>query len=66
MALIARIIGLSLLTGLLGAWLGFALFRQDYGYGIISLCLACVAGIVGGVAGATREIATALRERSGT
>lgn len=66
MALIARIVGLSALTGGLGAWLGLALVRQASDAAIISLCLACVGGVVGGMAGAAREIVTALRERPGT
>jgi hypothetical protein len=65
MALIARIIGLSLLTSGLGAVLGLAFFKQPDNT-IISLCLACAGGIIGGVAGAAREIVTALHERPGT
>jgi hypothetical protein len=56
MALIARIIGLSLLTAGLGAGLGFAFFRQSPDWTGISLLLACVGGIIGAVAGAAREI----------
>lgn len=62
MALIARIVGLSLLTGGLGAWVGLALFRYPDA-GIISLSLACSGAIIGGIAGAAREIVTALHER---
>jgi hypothetical protein len=65
MTLIARVIGLSLLTGALGASLGLALFKQYPDAGVVSLCLACVGGIVGGVAGAAREVVTAVRERPG-
>jgi hypothetical protein len=65
MALIARIIGLSLLTGGLGAGLGFALFGKNPDWSGISLLLACVGGIIGAVAGAARETVTALRQRQG-
>ena len=62
MALIARIIGLSLLTGGLGVGLGYALFgREDCV--IPCLLLGCTGGIIGAVAGAAREIATARRQR---
>jgi hypothetical protein len=63
MALIARIIGLSLLTGGLGAGLGFAFFGKNPDWSGISLLLACVGGIIGAVAGAARETVTALRQR---
>jgi hypothetical protein len=63
MALIARIIGLSLLIGGLGAGLGLAFFRQYSDYMIPMLWLAGVGGITGAVAGAAREIVIALRQR---
>jgi hypothetical protein len=63
MAMIARIIGLSLLTSGLGAGLGFAFFGRDPDWGGISLLLACVGGIIGAIAGAAREVVTALRQR---
>jgi hypothetical protein len=63
MALVARILGLSLLTAGLGAGLGYALFGQYSDGSGISLLLACVAGIIGAVAGAAREIATAVHQR---
>ena len=63
MALIARIIGSSLLTAGLGVGLGFAFFGQNPDYGGISLLLACVGGIIGAIAGAAREIVAALRQR---
>jgi hypothetical protein len=63
MALIARIIGLSLLTAGLGAGLGFAFFGKTPDCSGISLLLACVGGIIGAVAAAAREIVTALRQR---
>ena len=63
MALIVRIIGLSLVTGGLGAGLGLAFFRQYSDYTIPTLLLACAGGIIGAVAGAAREIAAAQRQR---
>jgi hypothetical protein len=66
MLVIARIIGLSVFTSGLGAVLGYAFCGKGEGWAIISLSLACAGGIIGGVAGAAREIVTALRERPGT
>ena len=62
MALIARIIGLSLLTAGLGAGLGFAFFGQSRDWIGISLLLACAGGIIGAIAGAAREVVTARRQ----
>jgi hypothetical protein len=62
MALIARIIGLSLLTGGLGVGLGFAFFGKNPDWGGIALVLACVGAIVGALAGTARETVTALRQ----
>jgi hypothetical protein len=71
MALIARIIGMSLLTGGLGAVLGLALFGH-YIFGpyddkvipaFLTLFLAFVGGLIGAIAGAAREIVTALRQK---
>jgi MFS family permease len=56
MALISRIIGLSLLTAGLGAALGFVFFGKFSDWIGISLLLACVGGIIGSIAGAAREI----------
>jgi len=56
MALIARIIGVSLITAGLGAGLGFAFFGRNPDSSGISLLLACVGAIIGAVAGAAREI----------
>ena len=63
MAVVARIIGYSLLTAVLGALLGFALFSQlpDHDRNGLSFVLACLGTIVGAVAGATGEIVTAQR-----
>jgi hypothetical protein len=60
---------LSLLTGGLGWWLGYALFGQTSSsrdWIIVSLLFSCVGGVVGGIAGAAREIVAAhrLTERS--
>ena len=66
MMIIARIVGLSLLAAGLAAWLGFALFGRYDDWTGISLVLGCVGGIVGAVAGAAREIVTALRQRPST
>lgn len=66
MELIARILGVSLLAGGLGAGLGFVLFGQSSPYSeyvIPCLVLACVGGIIGAIAGTAREIATALRPK---
>ncbi len=58
MALIARILGVSLLTGALGALVGLALFRGPYsGYIVPTVFVACVGAIIGAIAGAAREIA---------
>ena len=63
MAVVARIIGLSLLAAALGTGLGYALFgpgRDSIG---IALLLACVGAIVGAVAGAAGEIVAAQRRK---
>jgi len=63
MAVVARIIGYSLLTAGLGAVLGAALFWQlpDHDRNGLSFVLACLGTIVGAVAGAAGEIVTAER-----
>jgi hypothetical protein len=65
MAVVARIIGYSLLTaltaGLGAAWFGYALFGHDSGFALPAFLLACVGAIVGVVAGAAGEIVTAQR-----
>jgi hypothetical protein len=63
MAVIARIIGLSLLTSGLGAGLGYALFGPSRDWIIVSLLLACVGGIIGAVAGAAREIVASRHQK---
>jgi hypothetical protein len=65
MGLIARILGWSLLASGFGAGLGLVFFGQ-YGYRdyiVPTFFLACVGGIIGAVAGATREIVTAMHEK---
>jgi hypothetical protein len=59
MALVARIVGLSLLVAGMGAGLGYALVGPGRDGPGISLLLGCVGAIVGAVAGAAREIVTA-------
>ena len=63
MALIARIIGLSLLIAGLGAGLGIVFFGKYPDGSGISLLLACVGAIVGALAGTARETVTALRQK---
>jgi hypothetical protein len=65
MEVVARIIGVSLLTAGLGAGLGYALFGRYPDWSGISLLLACVGGIVGAVAGAAREIVAAQHQKPG-
>lgn len=67
MALIARIAGWSLLSGGLGAGLGLVFFGRysDWlfsEYVVPTVLLGCVGGIIGVIAGAAREIVTALRK----
>ena len=66
MALIARILGVSLLTGALVAGLGLALLKPDpHSPDIVVLFfLACVAGIIGAIAGAAREIVSSQRQNA--
>jgi hypothetical protein len=64
MAVVARIIGYSLLTAGLGASLGFALFGHVPGNALLAFLLACVGAMVGAVAGAAGEIVTAQRRLS--
>jgi hypothetical protein len=70
MALIARILGVSLLTGALVAGLGLALLSSvshhdatATEYVITAIFLACVGGVIGAVAGAAREIVSAQRQK---
>jgi hypothetical protein len=61
MALVARIIGYSMLTSVLGALLGLVLFVHHDGYPLPTFLLACVGAMVGAVAGAAGEVVTAQR-----
>jgi hypothetical protein len=70
MALIARILGVSLLTSGLVAVLGLALLGSatqtavpSSEYIIPGFFLACVGGVIGAVAGAAREIVAAQRQK---
>jgi hypothetical protein len=63
MAPIARILGLSLLAGGLGAGLGFAAFGDNPDGSGISVLLACVGAVIGAIAGAARVTVTALRQK---
>lgn len=65
MAIVARIIGSSLLTAGLGAGIGFALARNTDPSAVVfvSFLLACLGAIIGAVAGAAREIVEAQRRK---
>jgi hypothetical protein len=66
MALIARILGVSLLTSALVAGLLLALIKPDRHSAdiLVILFLACVGGVIGAVAGAAREIVAAQRQKA--
>ena len=67
MALIARILGVSLLTSVLVAGLSLAVLHPEDRHStaiFVILFLACVGGIIGAVAGATREIVSAQRQKA--
>jgi hypothetical protein len=59
-AVVARILGYSLLTAGLGAWFAHAVFGSHHGP-LPNFVLACVGAIVGAVAGVAGEIVTAQR-----
>jgi hypothetical protein len=62
MAVVARILGYSLLTAGPGeVCFGYALFGHDHGSALPAFLLACVGAIVGAIAGAAGEIVTAQR-----
>lgn len=64
MEIVAKIIGISLLTAGMGVGIGYALFGGSSGWrGISSFVLACIGAIVGALAGTAREIAAALRQK---
>ena len=68
MALIARVLGVSLITSALVTGLGIVLLSASVHaapsseFIIPGLFLACVGGIIGAVAGAAREIVDAQRQ----
>jgi hypothetical protein len=66
MALIARILGVSLLTSALVAGLLLALIQPDrHSADILAIFfLACVGGVIGAIAGAAREIVSAQRQKA--
>jgi hypothetical protein len=71
MALIARILGVSLLTSALVSVLGLSLLKSashpalpSSEYIIPVFLLACVGGVIGAIAGAAREIVSAQRQKS--
>jgi len=66
MLMIVRILGLSLIAGGLGAAVGQMLFGHYGDASIPSLVLGCTGAIIGAVAGAAREISSALRHRAST
>ena len=63
MAIISRIIGLSMLTAGLGAGLPYVVFGLNRDSNLIALLFTCVGGIIGAVAGAAREIVAAQRQK---
>ena len=70
MALIARLLGVSLLASALVAGLGLALLRSVSDHAVPSseyvipvLFLACVGGAIGAIAGAAREIVSAQQHK---
>jgi hypothetical protein len=65
MALIARILGVSVLTSALVAGILVALIQPDRHStdSVIVFFLACIGAIVGAVAGAAREIVSAQRPK---
>ena len=63
MAIVARILGVSLLTVALGACLGAVLFKDTPDSRGISFVLGCIGAIVGVIAGVGLEIVTAIRQK---
>jgi hypothetical protein len=63
MAMIARIFGVSLIGGGLGAGLGYALFGKYPDWNGIPLVLGCVGAIIGAIAGSARESVAASRQK---
>jgi hypothetical protein len=70
MQVVARILGVSLLTSALVTAIGLALIRAAAGaatpssqYGFPAFILACLGGVIGVVAGAAGEIVSAQRSK---
>ncbi len=65
MALVARILGVSMVTSALGAGLGLVLLgRAPFNeYIIPCILLGSVGGIIGAIAGTAREITAAVRQK---
>ena len=61
MAMIARILGLSLLTAGIGVALGCA-FGKFSDAGILYVLFGCVGALIGAVAGAAKEVVMAMRK----
>lgn len=66
MAVIARVLGVSLLIAVLVGGLGLAVFRpRDQTWDVVVLFfVTCVGGVVGAIAGAAREIVSAQRPKA--
>ena len=63
MALVARVLGVTIVCAAATAALGGALFGSHSDGSGIALILGCVGGLIGAIVGAAREIVTALHER---
>lgn len=59
MGLVARILGLSLVTAGIGVVLAAAFFGKYSDYAILYVLFGCVGAIIGAIAGATREVVSA-------
>ena len=59
MKTIARVLGVAILTALLGVGLAHALFPANRDSTLAALVLGCVGGVIGAVAGAAREVVEA-------
>jgi len=63
MAVVVRIIGVSLLAAGLGAGLGFVLFGRGSDATGVSFILGCVGAIIGALAGTAQETVAALQQK---
>jgi hypothetical protein len=66
MAVIARVLGLSVLTAAVGASLGFTVSGKAPDASGVSLLLGCVGALIGSIAGAAGETVAALRQKPWT